>query len=231
MRCGLVLRTAGGVIVELHPPDQTNKTSFGREIGVQVAITGCKLTGSPLTCVPVAATYNLPDSQLNRLRPAPQLSSPHALHVPGVMSPLYPPGIYSTPIKDRPSPSIQPKLRAIAINFGFFTAAVTIHLVQLFLLPLAIVPGDGRRLLRAGLRFTKDAVEAILRATNQFAGPSKFLLSTDQTVSLSEVAELDETGRVVRLKLAQQSGKLKLDHVHLGQANVSRGHRVDSAYY
>ena len=63
-----------------------------------------------------------------------------------------PPGLYSTPIKQRPKPSIQLKLRAIAFNVSFFSAALVIHLSQVLLLPLAVLPGDERRTLRAGLR-------------------------------------------------------------------------------
>jgi len=125
--------------------------------------------------------------------------------------PLHPslaPDLYSTPIKDRPPPSLKLKLRALTFNLCFFTAALVIHLAQVALLPLALLPGDDRRTLRAGLRLTKDAVEGILRAVNQFGGSSKLVLTTDGSVKLGKVVkDRNEQGNAAGLRLANQSSE------------------------
>ncbi|GAA5934190.1 hypothetical protein JCM10213_003724 [Rhodosporidiobolus nylandii] len=119
------------------------------------------------------------------------------------MAPL---SAHPTPIKDRPPPSLRDKARALTFNVVFGLLILAIHSFQLVFLPLAILPYPfARDLQRAANAYAKDAFASLLILIVHVFGPSRLVLTADESVNLDELVRRDAQGRIMGLNLAKQA--------------------------
>ncbi|BGP14919.1 hypothetical protein JCM10213v2_002874 [Rhodosporidiobolus nylandii] len=105
------------------------------------------------------------------------------------MAPL---SAHPTPIKDRPPPSLRDKARALTFNVVFGLLILAIHSFQLVFLPLAILPYPfARDLQRAANAYAKDAFASLLILIVHVFGPSRLVLTADESVNLDELQYAD----------------------------------------
>lgn len=116
------------------------------------------------------------------------------------------PPLYSIPIADRARPTLPNQLRKTAFNLFFAFWLVLLHSCQLVVFPLYIPFRPARKLWHVVQSFVKDSFGSLLVALVQLWGPSKLIITADESINLEEELVLrDGNGVVVGLKFPRQS--------------------------
>ncbi|BGP23701.1 lysophosphatidic acid acyltransferase / lysophosphatidylinositol acyltransferase [Rhodotorula toruloides] len=114
--------------------------------------------------------------------------------------------LHAIPIKQRPPPSIQSWLHFIAFNIFFSASMILIHSFQLFALPLLLIPHPSARTLYVALQtHAKEAFTSDLILITHWFGPTRLVLTADESVNLEELVRRNERGEVVGFRLAKQA--------------------------
>lgn len=119
------------------------------------------------------------------------------------------PPAWAVPVAKRPKPSALDWARGIVFNLFFFSACILIHAFQLLVtFPFHVIPyAPSQRLYRLLISHSRHyfgALLCVISSANSF-GPTSFIFTADDSISLEEIVERDESGEVVGFKLAQNS--------------------------
>ena len=118
---------------------------------------------------------------------------------------LLSPPLHAIPIRDRPSICVTRRILRPTLFYTFFlSSCLLIHLIQLLLLPLYLLP-FSRRAYHRGIAWTKDGFGSLLIAVVQLFGPSSFVVTVDESLVMEEMVRRDGGGRVVGLRMAERS--------------------------
>ncbi|GAA6029625.1 hypothetical protein JCM8097_000969 [Rhodosporidiobolus ruineniae] len=114
--------------------------------------------------------------------------------------------LYRIPIKRRPPPTLFDRVHALAFNLVFGSALLLIHAFQLVVLPFVLVPHRiAQEVYRGAISYSKEAFASTLILIVHVFGPSKIVLTADESVNLDEVVRRDETGKVTGFNLAKEA--------------------------
>ncbi|GAA5870579.1 hypothetical protein JCM8547_002052 [Rhodosporidiobolus lusitaniae] len=114
--------------------------------------------------------------------------------------------LHSVPIKQRPPLTFRDRARTAAFVVVFGWQLVSLHLFQLVFLPCLLVPHPvAQDVYHHAISLCKEAFASVLILITHFFGPSRIVLTVDESVELGKIVQLDEKGRPRRLELAKQA--------------------------
>ncbi|GAA5839519.1 hypothetical protein JCM11251_002746 [Rhodosporidiobolus azoricus] len=114
--------------------------------------------------------------------------------------------LHAIPIKQRPPPSWQSRLHFIAFNTIFGVSLLLIHSFQLAFLPLRLIPHPyAERAYHAGITWAKEAFASDLVFIVAIFGPSRFILTADESIDLDKIVKRDEAGKVIGFRVAENA--------------------------
>ncbi|GAA5900580.1 hypothetical protein JCM6882_000914 [Rhodosporidiobolus microsporus] len=114
--------------------------------------------------------------------------------------------LHSIPIKQRPPPDWRVRLHSIAFNVSFGLSLLLIHSFQLVFLPLRLIPHPyADKTYHSAIIWAKEAFASDLVFIVSVFGPSKFVLTADDSIDLNKVVRQDASGRFAGFDLATQA--------------------------
>lgn len=117
-------------------------------------------------------------------------------------------GLHTIPISERKSSSVLMNLHAIFFNLFFGSQMLIIHLVQLLILPLYIIPlGLIRRTYYRTQDYAKSCFgSSLLIITSMFAHTS-LIITADESIDLDKIIKVDSKGNFSKFEFDHQSGE------------------------